>query len=87
MLTFAAPWFVLLLPLPFLIWRFVPLCGVLLLIAITLCLRPLLQFRRHGTSGIFLFRSGNAAQTLRDGLLVAFFNGVNQVVSGVRLEL
>jgi protein-S-isoprenylcysteine O-methyltransferase Ste14 len=54
-------------------WRFVPLSGVMLLIAIALCLRPFLQFYRHGTSGIFLFRSGNAAQTLRDCLLVAFF--------------
>ena len=55
------------------IWRFLPLSGVVLLIAITLCLRPLLQFRRHGTSGIFLFRSGNAAQNIRDGLLIVFF--------------
>jgi protein-S-isoprenylcysteine O-methyltransferase Ste14 len=54
-------------------WRFVPLSGVVLLIAITLCLRPFLQFCRHGTSGIFLFRSGNAAQTVRDCLLVLFF--------------
>jgi protein-S-isoprenylcysteine O-methyltransferase Ste14 len=54
-------------------WRYLPLCGVVLLIAIALCLRPLLQLYRHGTFGIFLFRSGNAAQTLRDGLLVVFF--------------
>jgi protein-S-isoprenylcysteine O-methyltransferase Ste14 len=54
-------------------WRFLPLCGVVLLLAIALCLRPLLQFRRHGTSGIFLFRSGNAGQNIRDGLLVVFF--------------
>jgi protein-S-isoprenylcysteine O-methyltransferase Ste14 len=53
--------------------RFLPLSGVVLLIAIALCLRPFLQYYRHGTSGIFLFRSGNAAQTLRDCLLVAFF--------------
>ena len=54
-------------------WRFLPLSGVVLLIAIALCLRPLLQFYRHGTFGIFLFRSGNAAQTVRDGLLVLLF--------------
>src|SRR5215510_1333328 len=54
-------------------WRFLPLCGVVLLIVITLCVRPLLQLYRHGTLGIFLFRSGNAAQSLRDGLLVMFF--------------
>ena len=55
-------------------WRFLPLSGVVLLIAIALCLRPLLQFYRHGTFGIFLFRSGNAAQTVRDGLLVLLFS-------------
>src|SRR5262245_61519274 len=54
-------------------WRFLPLCGVVLLIGITLCVRPLVQLYRHGTSGIVLFRSGNVAQTLRDGLLVVFF--------------
>ena len=54
-------------------WRFVPLFGVVLLLAIALGLRPLLQFRRHGTFGIFLFRSGNAAQNVRDGLLIVFF--------------
>ena len=54
-------------------WRFLPLSGVVLLIAIALGLRPLLQFRRHGTFGIFLFRSGNAAQHVRDGLLIVLF--------------
>ena len=54
-------------------WRFLPLSGVVLLLAIALGLRPLLQFRRHGTFGIFLFRSGNAAQNVRDGLLIVFF--------------
>jgi protein-S-isoprenylcysteine O-methyltransferase Ste14 len=54
-------------------WRYLPLCGVVLLIVITLCVRPLLQLYRHGTFGIALFRSGNAAQSLRDGLLVVFF--------------
>src|SRR5262245_46777477 len=54
-------------------WRYLPLCGVVLLIVIALCLRPLLQLYRHGTFGIVLFRSGNAAQSLRDGLLVVFF--------------
>ena len=54
-------------------WRFLPLSGVVLLLAIALCLRPLLQLRRHGSFGIFLFRSGNAAQNVRDGLLIVFF--------------
>ena len=57
----------------FVMWRIVPLAGVVLLLAIALCLRPLLQFHRHGTFGIFLFRSGSAAQNVRDGLLILFF--------------
>ena len=54
-------------------WRFLPLAGVVLLIALALCLRPLLQFCRHGTFGIFLFRSGSAAQHMRDALLIVMF--------------
>jgi protein-S-isoprenylcysteine O-methyltransferase Ste14 len=54
-------------------WRFVPLAGVVLLITIALCLRPLLQFHRYGTFGIFLFRSGNIAQHARDALLIVMF--------------
>ncbi len=53
--------------------RFVPLAGVLLLTAIAACWRPWLQFRRYGTSGISLFRSGSRAQDLRDGLLLVLF--------------
>lgn len=52
-------------------WRYLPFAGVMLIVLITGCLRPWLQFRRHGTSGIFLFRSGRPAQHARDGLLVA----------------
>jgi protein-S-isoprenylcysteine O-methyltransferase Ste14 len=54
-------------------WRFVPLAGLVLLIVIAFCLRPLLQFRRHGSFGIFLFRSGNNAQHVRDALLILLF--------------
>jgi protein-S-isoprenylcysteine O-methyltransferase Ste14 len=50
--------------------RYLPLAGVLLMVFITACVRPWLQFRRHGTSGILLFRSGRPAQTARDALLV-----------------
>lgn len=53
--------------------RFLPLTGVVLLIAIAFGLRPLVQWRRHGTFGIFLFRSGSIAQTVRDLLLVLLF--------------
>jgi hypothetical protein len=52
-------------------WRYLPLAGVLLMVFVTGCLRPWLQFRRHGTFGIFLFRSGRPAQHVRDALLVA----------------
>jgi protein-S-isoprenylcysteine O-methyltransferase Ste14 len=50
--------------------RYLPLAGVVLLVFITGCLRPWLQFRRHGTFGVLLFRSGRPAQTARDALLV-----------------
>jgi protein-S-isoprenylcysteine O-methyltransferase Ste14 len=54
-------------------WRFLPLAGVVLLIALALCLRPLLQFYRYGTFGVFLFRSGSTAQHVRDCLLILLF--------------
>jgi protein-S-isoprenylcysteine O-methyltransferase Ste14 len=55
------------------VWRFVPIVGVLLLAAIAACWRPWLQFRRYGTWGISLFRSGNRRQDLRDGMLLVLF--------------
>jgi protein-S-isoprenylcysteine O-methyltransferase Ste14 len=54
-------------------WRFLPLAGLAILIAIAFCLRPLLQFYRYGTFGIFLFRSGSIAQHVRDALLILLF--------------
>jgi protein-S-isoprenylcysteine O-methyltransferase Ste14 len=50
--------------------RFVPLIGVLLITVIACGWRPWLQYRRHGTSGILVFRSGNAGQTFRDAMMV-----------------
>jgi protein-S-isoprenylcysteine O-methyltransferase Ste14 len=55
------------------VWRFVPIVGVLLLAAIAACWRPWLQFRRYGTWGISLFRSGSRGQDLRDGMLLVLF--------------
>jgi protein-S-isoprenylcysteine O-methyltransferase Ste14 len=55
------------------VWRFVPIFGVLLLAAIAACWRPWLQFRRYGTWGISLFRSGSRGQDLRDGMLLVLF--------------
>jgi protein-S-isoprenylcysteine O-methyltransferase Ste14 len=51
----------------------VPLAGVLLLVAVACVWRPWLQRRRYGASGVLLFRSGNAAQKLRDGLGLLVF--------------
>jgi protein-S-isoprenylcysteine O-methyltransferase Ste14 len=51
-------------------WRSLPLAGLLLIVFIATCLRPWLQYRRHGTSGVLLFRSGRLAQNVRDVLLV-----------------
>lgn len=53
--------------------RFLPLAGVVLLVGIAFGVRPLVQWWRHGTFGIFLFRSGRTAQTVRDLLLVVLF--------------
>ncbi len=55
------------------IWRFLPLFGVVLVIGIACCWRPWVQFRRYGTWGITLFRSRSRGQQLRDGLGVVLF--------------
>jgi protein-S-isoprenylcysteine O-methyltransferase Ste14 len=52
--------------------RFVPLLGVLLLIALAFFWRPWLQYQRHGTWGVILFRGGGWGQRLRDATLVVF---------------
>jgi protein-S-isoprenylcysteine O-methyltransferase Ste14 len=51
-------------------WRFLPLAGMVAIVLITVCVRPWLQLRRHGTSGVLLFRSGRWTQNLRDAALV-----------------
>lgn len=53
--------------------RFVPLIGLVVLVVIAFGVRPLVQWRRHGTFGIHLFRSGSTAQTVRDLLLILLF--------------
>jgi protein-S-isoprenylcysteine O-methyltransferase Ste14 len=40
------------------------------IVVITLCVRPWVQRRRYGTSGLVLFRSGKLSQDLRDAALV-----------------
>src|SRR5262245_8648319 len=51
-------------------WRLLPLIGVVLLVAIPFGWRSWLQRRRHGTRGIFLFRSKERGQIVRDSLLL-----------------
>src|SRR5438874_13692964 len=50
--------------------RFLPLAGVLLVVAVACGWRPWLQYRRHGSSGILVFRSGSRGQTFRDAMMV-----------------
>jgi protein-S-isoprenylcysteine O-methyltransferase Ste14 len=66
------------------LWRYLPLVGVISLIVIGAVIRPLVQMRLHGTSGIFMFR-GNAAQTVRDTLFVLLFAAfIAHAISGPR---
>jgi protein-S-isoprenylcysteine O-methyltransferase Ste14 len=51
-------------------WRFLPLGGVIALILIAGCVRPLVHLVRHGSLGVFLFRSGGPGQKVRDALLL-----------------
>lgn len=55
------------------IWRLLPLVGILCLFGIAACWRPWLQSRRYGSPGIVLFRSGRRGQNLRDGLSILLF--------------
>jgi protein-S-isoprenylcysteine O-methyltransferase Ste14 len=51
-------------------WRYLPLAGMVLMVLIAGCVRPWLQFRRYGTFGSQLFRSGKRVQDMRDAGLV-----------------
>jgi protein-S-isoprenylcysteine O-methyltransferase Ste14 len=53
--------------------RWLPLGGVLATLVIAFLWRPWLQRRRYGSSGILLFRTGGAAQRVRDACAVALF--------------
>jgi protein-S-isoprenylcysteine O-methyltransferase Ste14 len=52
------------------LWRSLPLAGMAAIVVITVCVRPWVQHRRYGTSGLVLFRSGKLSQDLRDAALV-----------------
>src|SRR5262245_38668480 len=52
------------------IWRSLPLVGLVALGVISFGVRPWLQRRRHGSSGILLFQSGRWTQNLRDAAFV-----------------
>ena len=56
------------------IWRYLPLAGIVLIIVIGGIVRPLIQLRRHGTLGISLFRRGRA-QAVRDVLFALLLAG------------
>jgi len=53
--------------------RTLPLVAILLLFVIAGGWRPWLQYRRHGSSGILLFRSGGLGNRLRDAGAVLVF--------------
>jgi protein-S-isoprenylcysteine O-methyltransferase Ste14/catechol 2,3-dioxygenase-like lactoylglutathione lyase family enzyme len=53
--------------------RFLPLLAASLFAAVVCVWRPLLQFYRHGSFGVNLFRSGSVLQNVRDGLLILLF--------------
>ena len=55
------------------LWRYLPLVGTTVFLAIGFVWRPWLQARRHGTAGILLFRSRHRGQLVRDVLTVVFF--------------
>ncbi|HZO03284.1 MAG TPA: isoprenylcysteine carboxylmethyltransferase family protein [Burkholderiales bacterium] len=50
-------------------FRYLPLAGILILVAIVFVWRPWLQRQRHGSWGIVVFK-GSAAQNARDAMLV-----------------
>jgi protein-S-isoprenylcysteine O-methyltransferase Ste14 len=52
------------------LWRYLPLFGIVVMVVIASVLRPWLQYRRYGTPGVLLFRSGKRSQNLRDAGLV-----------------
>jgi len=53
--------------------RYVGLVGILAFLLIAFVWRPWLQARRHGTSGIVLFRSRRRRQLVGDSLAVVWF--------------
>jgi protein-S-isoprenylcysteine O-methyltransferase Ste14 len=65
------------------LWRHLPLAGIVAVMVIAAVVRPLLQYVRYGTFGVFLFRSGGIGQKLRDALFVVMLAGLTaQAVTG-----
>lgn len=56
--------------------RFVPLVGTVLFLAVVACWRPWLHRRRHGSSGVLLFRSGRWQESVREALGILLLVGV-----------
>ena len=71
------------------LWRYLPLAGMVLIVVIAACVRPWLQYRRYGTFGVLLFRSGKRSQNLRDAalfVLVGLLTGQAAVAATSRHE-
>jgi protein-S-isoprenylcysteine O-methyltransferase Ste14 len=56
--------------------RVLPLTGFLFFFGVGVVWRSWLQYRRHGHSGIVLFRSGDRGQKLRESLFVLFLSAI-----------
>jgi protein-S-isoprenylcysteine O-methyltransferase Ste14 len=54
----------------FTVARDLPLIGIAFFFAVGFVWRPWLQYRRHGTAGVILFRSLRIGQAVRDGLFL-----------------
>ena len=57
-------------------WRVVPLLGVIVFVGLGFGWRSWLQVRRHGSTGIVMFRSGRLAQNLREGLFIVLTGAI-----------
>ena len=63
-------------------WNHAPLAGILALLFVAGIVRPLIQYARHRSFGVHIFRSGH---NIRDALFLLLFAGyVTHAISGPR---